>query len=352
MGLLTAERSSLKALAMRLFVRFASVLMVGMVAAAPTSAQMAGCISPFSPGFWGFGNYCSPGYGGMYGAYAPVWPSYAPPMNYGVGYGGFDNCGCSSCCDPCGGSCGTGCSSGCATGSCGAVGTGTLKPAEDDNFRSKAPAGTEPTGTEPADNRNREFGNDAGDNSRRPAEDRYERDNAPIDGFDTPIDRRPVGGLNEDPGWESSGSRTPGVEGTGSGVGASPANANEDGLFPEDNFGPIRNSNKPPMSDPLESNGAGAPADGNTPVNPSEPNDSGAGTNTDDFLSPVDPSASLPKIRQERFVSRLRDVVPAQRLARRSLPGARDQSTIAGHQPSQGKIRWISLPSVDGRARL
>ena len=334
----------MKALAMRFVSQFGSVLVVGLISATPVSAQLF----PFSPGYWGgygYGGGCAPGWGGMYSSYSPVWPSYAAPMNYGVGYGAFDSgCCCSPCMDACGGACGTGCS----TGSCGAVDSGSLKPAQDDNFRSGAPAESTPNATD----REREFGGSRSRDERPAASDRYERDTAPVDSFEPATPRRSNPVLDNEPDWGPSGTRTPAAADPANGLGTPGSGLIDDGLFPadDDKFGPLRETNKPPMSDPLESDGFDVPAGSGGASDPIQLGNGGIDGTADDFLPPLDGTTSS-RANRVPVVSRLRDVVPVERLARRSLPSAQSKPSVVQND-SAGKIRWISLPAVDGRVRL
>lgn len=351
---------------MKLLSRIGISLATLIMTAAPAAvqAQVSGCFFPFWGGY-GYG-YGAPSYGGYYAGYSPMWGVPAPMGMYSASYAPVSNCCVPSCCDPCGGSC--------ASGSCApTTGTGTLKPSTDENFIQKSREDQE------LPEKERTFGTDDETDPNR----RYQRERNPGDGFEPGTRRTPASDPAADPatdpasdtGWEnrnrnpaSGGSRDSGAPAGGATdpttpfepAGTNGGTGGTDNDFPP--FSPTLNeqsTNKPPMSDPA-TDPAAAPA-----ADPAEDMNDGFGTpSTDpekekspsDFLNPDKDSEAKPTdtpaagANPSAFRSQLREVLPAQRLARKTVP--QTGSNFAGRQSREKATRWISLPLTEGHARL
>ena len=319
---------------MNLFVKTCVSLCAVVALATPASAC---CWFPFG-GWWGagynpvpaYGSYYAPSYTSYYGS--PAYSSFygagsaMAPMSgccggvaqaYAVSYGSY-GAGCcnNSCCDSCG-------SSGCASGSC--VGTepvGSLKPATDPNFnKPKTNYDDEP--------RTREFPSD----STRSRSRNLDSDLDPVDSLNRKdMFDRPDGGAGQSPG----------------------ASEADKDLFPEDDldFGRDRNSQKPPMEDPL---------DGTT----IDPIDENPGTPADNktFLDNSDSNPSETSRPRQTVIARtssLSEVIAPKRLASRSLPSTTQtvsNSKVASKTDGQKTgnpqpLRWISAPLPTGHVSL
>ena len=324
----------------------------------------------------------------------PFLPTYAPVYGgYGCGYRGFGFAapayysagyyGASSACNTC---CTTSC---CPTSTCGSscsscVPTEVRNKAVPDpisNEKSDA-AGGEKTFRGGSD-RGRGVGEDdfgrgvGGYESGRAGSTDGDKDwSASGDGgTGSEGSRTPFGGMNDEipgrGGFESS-NRPPlggleGGEGTGTG--------DEGGSASEGDGGIINHSaNKAPINLPLhdESDGEGdddttnagdnsQTEQGNTEQNASGADadvDPGAETDANEFLGPenedtdaTDSSARLRLFSQRDVRSSHFGVISAPRLARKSRAEDTSRSVISSSRTKQRPVRWISLPSPDGRVR-
>lgn len=309
---------------MKLFVKTCVSFCAVVALAAPASAC---CWFPLG-GWWGAGynaapaysSYYAPSYTSYYGAGSVMAPvsgccgSAAPA--YAANYGSYGaGCCTNACCDSCG-------SAGCASGSCaGTEPVGSLKPATDPISNKSKPAYDE-------DPRSRTFPSDTTPPRTRssdPLEDPVRKDM-----FD-----RPAGG------------------GTGSNPGA--GTETEQDLFPADDgleFGRDRNSQKPPMEDPL---------DGTT----IDPVDENPGTPVDDktFIDGGKSNPNQTSRRRDTVIARtssLSEVIAPKRLASRSVPSTHrtvSNSEVAGKidgqkTSNQQPLRWISAPLPAGHVSL
>lgn len=321
---------------MKLFIKTCVSLCAVVAMTTPASAC---CWFPFG-GWWGAGYNAAPAYSSNY---APSYTSYygspayssfygagsmMAPMSgccgtaapaYAASYGSYGaGCCTNSCCDSCG-------SGGCASGSC--VGTepvGSLKPATDPISNKSKPAyDDEPrTRTFPSDTDNPRPRSRDLDPGLDPLDDTNKKDM-----FD-----RPAGGTGRT-GVDTDTEKDP-----------FPA---DDGL----NFGRDRDTQKPPMEDPL---------DGTTidPVdeNPATPKDDK--TFIDGTTTPSETSRGRDTVIAR--TSALSEVIAPKRLASRSLPSTSrsvSSSKVAGKVDSQKKVqqkslRWISAPLPNGHASL
>lgn len=352
---------------MKLLSRVGISLATLFLFAAPTTVQgqVSNCFFPFWGGY-GYG-YGAPSYGGYYAGYSPMWGAPAPMGLYSASYAPSANCCAPSCCAP---SCCDSCGGNCATGACGtSTGTGTLKPSTDENFIQKSREQSEDGAKE------RTFGTDDEADPNRS----YQRERNPGDGFQPGTRRTPATDPATDPasdaGWEKNRNRSP--AGNGAGGTESPAgNSDKDSSAPfeptdndskiDNDFPPFapnpseQSSNKPPMSDPATpqitdpaADPAGDMSDGFG--NPST--DPAKEKSPSDFLDPDGDTGAKPAeesptggTNPSAFRSQLREVVPAQRLARRTP--AQSGSNFAGRQSKEKATRWISLPLTEGHARL
>lgn len=318
----------------------------------------------------------APAYGVYSAGYNPGWAAPMAGGFYSASYAGSSACCVPSCCDPCGG-CATGnCVGGsCGTGSCVGTSGESLKPSADPISREKSDGAGSGRGDSDTEGTSREFP------ARRGADDLYERDRDPTDGFDSPSTRpsRP-----EDPAWERSprspagspertrnppatdapaDTANPAPAGTGTGT-----NTEDDGLFPSDPLGGFdRRSNKPPMSDPLEPESGAKPAEGSTapataPETTDEKKEELPTPASDDFLpsisepaQPFPDSGSVESNAPGQLVGQLRDVISRPRLAGRNL-AIGVKSSVNGNELVDSRrnksMRWISVPRPAGQVQL
>ncbi len=310
---------------MKIFIRICLSLCAAALFATPANAQF---YNPWS-GWWGAGYYGSqayytpsytsyygsPSYTSFYGSSSSGSPSYgccgtAAPV-YAVSYG--SGCCAPACCDPCCDPCG----SGCASGSCvGSTPAGSLKPAQDPNFKEKANGYDE----EP-----RQFG---------PGTKGADEPLNPVDDPDRP-DRfsRPKAGTGGD---------------SGSGSDTDPGMFNIDGVDPATE----RTNQKPPVTDPQ---------DGTTP-NPDE-TEPGKQVDEKTFYKDSTEPDNAASLRRESVIARtssLSEVIAPKRLASRSLPAS--QRSASGSKladkshntksDSPRPLRWISAPLAEGHVQL
>ena len=198
----------------------------------------------------------------------------------------------------------------------GSTSSGSLKPTTDPNFDRSSP-------------KSKEYDRDG----VRP---RGTTDEEEVD----PLPRRRTRETNPDDDFDSSP-----ASGTGNGTGG----AGTSGMFGEGEDG-IQNSKKPPMTDPAE----GAPADSTDPKKDGTTFLEGESTtsNRDSRKTRRDDSLS------DRS-SGISEVIAPKRLASRSLPSnsTGSKASFAGKsndnkRGADAPIRWISIPSPEGQARL
>lgn len=399
---------------MKMISRISAVALTLCLSAGSVQAQYGGMFPPFTPGFWGLSGWgYSPwmtGWNSYPMSYGASWGGAADSGFYAAnylpsaGFGPAAGCCIADCQGNCGGNCGSacgnGCGTGCADGSCTPSGSGTLQPSPDSTFDSGSDSGKE---------RNSGSGRDSGtgrDGDRRyedildtPAENRRNGRGKSTD------DDVPAGSGDTDPGFRRSPGRTNDGESSrnrdnldsgggtfgndkdsgrdtdaGADSGADDRGTGSDLDFPDGTFGG-RRSNKPPMTDALQIDPAGTSNE--SAGGAKDDAETGTKTDVDDFLSPIeDPaekssapesspdstgtdadvppaSAASDSVTRRGAVrkntspivsSRLRDVVPASRLAGRRpvVPASRQSSRNTEQRP----VRWISLPSPTGAARL
>ncbi len=354
------------------------------------------CFFPFWPGSWGGYGYSNPapvytagygggygsaygGYGGAYSAYSPGWSTSMSPSYYGASYASGNGCCVPSNCDPCGNSCVSG---SCGTNSCVGTTGDSLKPAVDPNFEKKKDDLPDPLLEDPLLNdRNRPNRDPQEFPPRRAPSDTYEPSRDPLDSFSTPSPSRDLR-QPEERNWSPSerrgsdplnssdpGRSTAPADSTTSPPAGSPGTFSQpeedDGLFPAFDSPDPQSSNKPPMTDPLDSDDAAAPADGSVPAGDrSAPdgttNPDASAPTSDDFLSPIGdrrtdfPFGSLSQssaVFAERHGSQLREVVPSLRLAVQRTSTPPSQFATSKQSPQQ-PLRWISVPRPAGHAQL
>jgi hypothetical protein len=271
---------------------------------------------------WPFGDWWGAGYGGVpsYGYYGSGYAGYGGA--YSASYATAADCCTPSCCNPCA-------SGACGAGSCSGVtnsGTGSLKPANDPNFKD---------GTQKDDyDRNRDTAP-----AKSPADDpsgfespRRPRATQPDplkeDDFSAPPTRRPAP--------TTRGSGDPATRGTGSG-------SDTDIPFELDGD---RINNKPPMPEASDLPAVES-GDGSTFLGEEK-------TFLDKQTRTMKPNNTL-----SQRSSSLSEVLAPGRLASRSLPSTGSVKSASWAGQSNGDkgqpgppVRWISVPTPDGHARL
>lgn len=287
-----------------------ATLSIGLVLSSLSSVE-ACCLWPFCG--WGAGYAPAYGYAPApsYGYYAAGYPSFDAPAYggyYSAGYAQGADCCVPSCCSSCG-------SGSCSSGSCaGSIpsGSGSLKPANDPNFKN---------GTQKDEYDGKDSGRDSPDSPPddlppfdRPGRTRTNETN-PNDDFDS----TPIGGTNPD---------------------------DEMPPFGADPDGESQIKNKPPMPDATDLP-AVDPNDGTTFLN-------GESRAMDKHTQIVRRQNSL----TERS-SGLNEVIIPRRLASRSLPaaGVRNPASWAGKSNDDKAqtgtpVRWISVPKPEDQVRL
>ena len=287
-----------------------ATLSIGLVLGSVNSAD-ACCVWPFC-GWWGAG-YAAPAYGYAqgpnYGYYAASYPSWDAPVyggSYAAGYAPAQGCCAPSCCNACG-------SGSCVSGSCAESTlseSGSLKPANDPNFK----------------------------NGKQ--KDEYDDRNLEQDRVNPPAD-------DELPAFERPSRAKTNAADPADVFDATPMDPNKTGTdsFKLDSDS-NRINNKPPMPEATE-----LPA--------VEPKDDGK-----TFLDTNDATEKQTQLeRRKKTVaeqsSRLNEVIVPRRLATRSLPSSSAVKPVSwagkandDKSRSPRPVRWISVPRPDDQVRL
>lgn len=348
------------------------------------TATCSACWFPFFPTYsagygWG-GRSCGypayPSYG--YRGYAPGGYGYSPGFSggcangscgvpYSANYVGYNSgccntCGVSSCSGSCN-TCGvTGCSANCLPS-----GVISSDPTPDP-VGGKTFADPDPDSGYDSDRRDRDLDRDFGGSgidrdpprprgSSRPGgardpDDDFGVDNSrwtPNGGGDSSTDsnemfresNRPA--IDDERTFGGSDGEVPGTGGTGTGTGTDP----DGGVIDH-------NTNRPPISDPLE--GEDGATEGTTPGEntPAEAESEDPDTDSGDVLPPEPPSAFAPRTRmifasQSATRSNVHDVLRPG--FTRRVPTS-DSTRLSSSNGKQRAPRWISVPMPAGRVRL
>jgi len=300
-----------------------AVLSIGFFLSSVGPVQ-ACCLWPFGD-WWGAGYGAAPSYGYQgVGYYAAGYAPWSPPAYGGVysaSYATGGDCCVPSCCNPCA-------SGSCVSGSCGGVtdsGTGSLKPANDPNFKD---------GTQKEDY----------DRNLDPAPSKSLTDD-PLD-FEAPAPRRPRTPAL-DPTDDFS---APSRGGTGApatrGLGAPSTRGTGSGTDIPFELDSDRINNKPPMPEASDLPAVES-GDGSTFLEEEK-------SFLDQQTRAVKPHSPL----AER-ASSFSEVLAPGRLASRSLPSTSSVRPVSWAGQSNGvkgqsgtPVRWISVPSPESHTRL